>query len=268
MPLQGSKVAGKPASLVASSSSNRRRRRRVNRSMSSSMIWTPTNSTTSTIQKIYDISRDVFAAATPGFVPPPSDVERLTGFLDSLTLQDIGLDATMACFTENPQDHPKVTYVHFANSPTLSLCVFCFPQSAVIPLHDHPGMTVFSKILLGSMHIKSYDWVTASSSNQVTRMPNGARLAKLNTDAIFDATSKTVVLYPEDGGNLHCFNAMSPCAVLDVMGPPYCLEEGRDCSYFDSEAVHAGGDGQYAWLNKVPRTIEMNGFPMHLNIQM
>jgi hypothetical protein len=48
------------------------------------MISTPTNSTTSTIQKIYDISRDVFAAATPGFVPPPSDVERLTGFLGTL----------------------------------------------------------------------------------------------------------------------------------------------------------------------------------------
>ncbi|RLN21898.1 plant cysteine oxidase 1-like isoform X2 [Panicum miliaceum] len=155
------------------------------------MISTPTNSATSTIQKIYDISRDVFAAATPGFVPPPSDVERLTGFLDNLTLQDIGLDASMSCFTANPQDHPKVTYIHFATSPTLSL----------------------------------YDWVTASDSNQVTRMPNGARLAKLHTDAIFDATSKTVVLYPEDGGNLHCFNAMSPCAVLDVMGPPYCLKK-------------------------------------------
>ncbi|KAG2598825.1 hypothetical protein PVAP13_5KG401500 [Panicum virgatum] len=235
----------------------------------SRMISTPTNTTTSTIQKIYDISRDVFAAATPGFVPLPSDVEHLTRSLDSLMLQDIGLDASMSCFTANPQDNPKVTYIHFAESPTLSFCAFCFPQSAVIPLHDHPGMTVFSKILLGSMHIKSYDWVTTFDSNEVTRMPNGARLAKLNTDAIFDATSKTVVLYPEDGGNLHCFSAVSPCVVLDVMGPPYRPEEGRDCSYYaDSEVVRVGGDGQYAWLNKVPRTFEMNGFPMHINIRM
>jgi hypothetical protein len=61
----------------------------------------------------------------------------------------------------------------------------------------------------------------------------GARLAKLNTDAALDASSETVVLYPEYG-NLHCFTATDPCVVLDVMAPPYCRDEGRDCAYYST----------------------------------
>jgi quercetin dioxygenase-like cupin family protein len=38
-----------------------------------------------------------------------------------------------------------VTYLHIHEDDDLTLGVFCFPRGAVIPLHDHPGMTVLSR---------------------------------------------------------------------------------------------------------------------------
>lgn len=34
------------------------------------------------------------------------------------------------------------------------------------------------------------------------------------------------------GGNIHSFTALSPCAVLDVLTPPYAPSCGRDCTYY------------------------------------
>ncbi|KAL6882085.1 hypothetical protein ACP4OV_011557 [Aristida adscensionis] len=211
-----------------------------------------------TIQEIHDISREVFAAAdVPGFQPSPANVARLSGFLNGLTLEDFGLDPTMKYFKPESRGRSKVTYLHFESSNELSFGVFCLPHSAVIPLHDHPGMTVFSKILMGAMHMRSYDWVAPMSGGNAMMTPSGARLAKLHADSVLDASSETVVLYPQSGGNLHRFTAVSPCALLDVMGPPYCHDQGRDCSYYRGRTMISGGE-EFAWLKQVPCTLQMD----------
>lgn len=58
------------------------------------------------------------------------------------------------------------------------------------------------------------------------------RLAKIKVDSDFTAPCNTSILYPADGGNMHCFTAVTACAVLDVLGPPYSDPDGRHCTYY------------------------------------
>ncbi|XP_020097924.1 plant cysteine oxidase 2-like [Ananas comosus] len=219
------------------------------------------------VQRLFDTCQEVFAhggaasGAGAGAVPPPEDVARLKSILDDMTGADVGLTRNMPYFRNiSSQRAPPITYLHVYECDHFSIGIFCLPPSGVIPLHNHPGMTVFSKLLFGSMHIKSYDWADVPQNPIVQHRE--ARLAKLKTNAVFTAPCETSILYPADGGNMHCFTAMTSCAVLDVLGPPYSDNEGRHCTYyndfsyasFPGDAALVTGEGEgYAWLEERER---------------
>ncbi|XP_057447606.1 plant cysteine oxidase 2-like [Lotus japonicus] len=193
------------------------------------------------VQKLFDTCKEVFASGGTGFIPPPQDIQRLQAVLDAIRPEDVGLKPDMPHFrSSSAQRIPKITYLHIYECEKFSMGIFCLPPSGVIPLHNHPGMTVFSKLLFGTMHIKSYDWVVdlppesptivKPTENQALEM----RLAKVKVDADFTAPCNPSILYPEDGGNMHCFTAVTACAVLDVLGPPYSDYEGRHCTYYNN----------------------------------
>lgn len=137
-----------------------------------------------------------------------------------------------------------VRYVHVSEVPDkYSVGIFIFPPHARIPLHDHPGMCVLSRVLYGDLERISLDLVrekqdtTASSWFQLWSrtkqqlLPHGSRQAYLNEREHLEAPNVTV-LYPYEG-NLHEFIAgPNGAAVLDVLLPPYDENRKRECTFY------------------------------------
>nr|XP_043611417.1 plant cysteine oxidase 2-like isoform X2 [Erigeron canadensis] len=224
------------------------------------------------LQRLYMSCVDAFKGV--GTVPSDTHVQKLCHILDGMVAEDVGLSRNLQFFKTRSIAGvtPKVACTTIYQCEKFSLCIFFLPANAVIPLHNHPEMTVFNKLLLGKVHIKAYDLVDSTDSDDsVSPLQRQPKLASVKADGIFTAPCDTSVLYPTSGGNIHSFTAITPCAILDVMGPPYSKKDGRDCSYYreitDSalpyeRAVMSGEESErYCWLEEieVPKESEMEG---------
>jgi cysteamine dioxygenase len=106
--------------------------------------------------------------------------------------------------------------------PRAHLSLFLLPRGAVLPLHDHPGMRVWTRALEGRLLVEAWDWVA----------PPPAASARRAGDATLDPGSPALHATPALK-NVHALTALDPCAVLDLFAPYYDAEAGRPCRYWE-----------------------------------
>lgn len=104
-------------------------------------------------------------------------------------------------------------------SETCEVGLFFLPRGESIPLHDHPAMHVYMRVLQGALHVTSFTRVD----------PNDPNLARRTADADLDPGSPVWLVEPRRD-NLHALTARTDVAFVDVLRPPYV--DGRTCTYY------------------------------------
>ncbi|XP_006659505.1 plant cysteine oxidase 1-like [Oryza brachyantha] len=229
------------------------------------------------MQRLYDACDLVFSSPAAGASPTIGEIRWLQRLLDGMEAADVGIDdgesPSSSSSSSSSDDElsskdgrllparafTRITYVHIHQCADFSMGVFCFPAGATLPLHDHPEMVVLSKLLYGSVRVRSYDWVTPPPPFSTARKSGLARVVA--ADEVLHAPCKTSVLFPHSGGNMHAFTAVTPCAILDVLTPPYSEELGRPSTYFNDIPIPSLPGFAFLEETDLPEDFSVAGAP-------
>jgi len=145
--------------------------------------------------------------------------------IDALLTAMSAVDAA-ALSIDDVQRPGACTYLGIVEHADYAIATFVLAPHARIPLHDHPNMTVLSRVVRGSLRVTSFDV--------------GADGKARRSSSIMTSADGPAALFPCQD-NVHEFVAGADGAVvLDVIVPPYDEDAGRACHYFDAVDMSGG----------------------------
>ena len=159
------------------------------------------------VRKLQEVIREAVASSSP-------QVESIMAALNEIEPDDVGLTQSRAALRA---DGREVGYVPLVECEDYHWCIFVLGPRASITLHDHPNMTVLSRVLAGSVDISAFDKTDTSF--------------KAYEIMTLTAPCEAIATFP-DRRNIHSFVAgPEGAAILDVIFPPY-NDEDRNITYF------------------------------------
>ncbi|KAJ3249002.1 hypothetical protein HDU78_008388 [Chytriomyces hyalinus] len=202
-----------------------------------------------------DLMTAVAATAAELFAANSKRSDDLEAALDALLVH-----VTPDVLAVKPPSSP-VEYRRIYESSTCVIGVFAIRRGESMPIHDHPDMTVITKLVQGDLHVKTFSllgedkgplrrarvvtdsiYSASKSSSLFTSSALPSPTASATADFLSTKHSQKDAIFkirPQDGPNLHSFTAVSDYAVIiDIMGPPYLPGE-RDITYYSELPIPA-----------------------------
>ena len=128
----------------------------------------------------------------------------------------------------------------------MTVAVFVLKQGSRLPLHDHPQMYGFLKVIHGKINIRTYSPLETSQYPVPTSVMDSlvARYGKtfpvypmkLDGNSVVSENDNDCCVLSPEGKNVHEITTVAgPAAFIDILTPPYnpdALFDRRPCAYY------------------------------------
>jgi hypothetical protein len=162
------------------------------------------------VQTLISLAHQVFNSP-----PTPSKLNSISQHVSAISFLDIKNELRLSGLQPG-----QVGCVCLAEEALFNISIFVLTAGSTIVLHDHPEMSVFSHLLMGSVRLTSFDY---------TQRP----MARMVESTISTAPHFRLI-FPTSGGNLHTYTSDTGCIFLDLMTPPYGEHGERECTYYQA----------------------------------
>ncbi|CAL7944341.1 unnamed protein product [Xylocopa violacea] len=166
-----------------------------------------------------------------GFKLCQKNFDKLRYLMNKITAEDVNLNKQILDFIE--VQHAPMWVIDIFENKDFAISIFILKHGFTMPIHDHPGMYGFLKVINGVVEVNNY---TLKTNEDHTIRLNKEVMAFRHKPVSLHSNSPACTLTPKDK-NLHEITCIEgPAAFLDILSPPYDVDDSgkgpRPCTFF------------------------------------